>query len=43
MAVTSGEEDGPIDIEEISQGPEAVGDDRLIEPNPDLGRCTAPL
>lgn len=40
---TSREEDGPIDIEETSQVPEAVGDALLVEPNPDLGRCTAPL
>lgn len=43
MAVTSGEEDGPIDIEAISQAPEVAGDALLVEPNPDLGRCTAPL
>ena len=43
MEETSREEDGPIDIEAISQEPEAVGDALLVEPNPDLGRCTAPL
>ena len=43
MAETSREKDGPIDIEEISQASKAVGDALLVEPNPDLGRCTAPL
>ena len=43
MVVTSGEEDGPIDIKAISQAPEAVGDALLVKPNPDLGRCTTPL
>ena len=43
MAVTSEEEDGPIDIEGLSQAPEAGGDALLVEPNPDLGRCTTPL
>lgn len=43
MTVTSKEEDRPIDIEEISQAPKAVGDALQVEPNPDLGRCTAPL
>ena len=43
MTVTSEEEDRPIDIEEVSQAPGAVGDALLVQPNPDLGRCTAPL
>ena len=43
MIVTSEEEDGKIDIEEISQTPQVVDDDQLIKPNKNLGRCTAPL
>ena len=36
MTVTSEEEDRPIDIEEISQAPEAVSDALLVELNPNL-------
>ena len=43
MKSTSKEEDRPIDIEEVNQTPKARGDALLVEPNPDLGRCTAPL
>ena len=43
MTVTSEEEDRPIDIEEISQAPEAVDDALLVIPNLGLGRCTASL
>ena len=43
LIVTSKEEDRPIDIEEISQAPEAIGDALLVELNPNLGRCIAPL
>lgn len=46
--IVNGEGDRPIDIEALlveegSQAPKAVGDALLVEPNPDLGRCTAPL
>ena len=43
MAVTSEEEDEPIDNEEMTQAPEAIGDALPVEPNPDLGRCATPL
>lgn len=47
MTVTS-EGDKPVDVEALSvgeegQAPKVVGDALLVEPNPDLGRCTAPL
>ena len=43
MIATGEEEDRPIDIEEVSQAPRADGDALFVEPNPDLGRCIAPL
>ena len=43
MTVFSEEENKSIDIEEKSQTPKVDGDALLVEPNLDLGRCTAPL
>ena len=34
---------GPVDVEAMSQVPNAGGDALMVEPNPDLRRCNAPL
>ena len=34
---------GPVDVEAMSQVPDAGGDALMVEPNPNLGRCNAPL
>ena len=43
MIAASEEEDKLIDIKEVNQALKANGDALLVEKNPDLGRCTAPL
>ena len=43
MTSTSKEEDRPIDVEEVNQMSRACGDALLVESNPNLGRCIAPL
>ena len=42
-AVDGKSDSGPVDVEAMSQVPDARGDALMVKPNPNLGRCNAPV